>query len=83
VLGVIWSTTNDSFGYESHDWTEGHTRREVLSQLTSLWDPLGFLAPFVVRAKSIVQDIWKLNTGWDDKIPDELHARMAVLAGRG
>jgi hypothetical protein len=75
VLGVEWRTDGDYFGYQKHIWQAGETKREILSQLTSLWDPLGFLAPFIIRAKLIVQELWKLSTGWDDKVPIELYEK--------
>ena len=38
----------------------------------SIYDPFVFLAPFVLKAKLILQELCKLHLGWDDKIPDEL-----------
>ena len=38
----------------------------------SIYDPFVFLAPFVLKAKLILQELCKLQLGWDDKIPDEL-----------
>ncbi len=72
VLGLVWKVGGDYFGYESMNLKAGKTKREILSQLTSLWDPLGFLAPFVVRAKLIVQELWKLSSGWDEEVPNGL-----------
>jgi hypothetical protein len=78
VLGVVWRTDGDYFGYENHTWQVGRTKRLILSQLTSLWDPLGFLAPFVVRAKLIVQELWKLKTCWDEEVPEELYHKWLL-----
>jgi hypothetical protein len=71
VLGVVWKVEEDSFSYEQPDWTTGNTKRQILSQLTSLWDPMGFLSPFVVRAKILVQELWKLKTAWDERVPSD------------
>nr|CAI5854253.1 unnamed protein product [Callosobruchus analis] len=44
------------------------TKRSVL-----VFDPLGILAPIVVKAKIILQNIWKLYLGWDESLPLSLH----------
>ncbi|XP_040075679.1 uncharacterized protein LOC120847841 [Ixodes scapularis] len=77
VLGVTWEPKEDSlmFSPEHVMATARHqenTKRFVLQTTARLYDPLGFLAPFVVRAKILFQEIWKLNLDWDDVLPDHL-----------
>ena len=36
-----------------------------------MYDPLGLVAPFILPAKIILQDLCKKKLGWDDKIPEE------------
>ena len=48
-----------------------NARRNVISATASIFDPIGFLAPFIVRAKIFLQSLWKLRQGWDEKIPEE------------
>ena len=45
------------------------TKRTVLSQMSSLFDPLGLLGPAVVRAKIIMQALWKCQLEWDTPLP--------------
>ncbi|PIK54008.1 hypothetical protein BSL78_09093 [Apostichopus japonicus] len=47
-----------------------HTRRGLLSVVCSLFDPLGFVAPFVLPAKMLLQDICRKGLGWDEPIDD-------------
>ena len=47
-------------------------KREVLSAISTLFDPLQFLSPFTVRAKILMQDIWTAGLDWDDPIPRTL-----------
>eukprot|EP00794_Sanderia_malayensis_P010465 gene10465-11562_t len=35
-----------------------------------------FLAPFIIRAKVIMQDVWCTGVDWDDDLDDELKAKM-------
>ena len=38
---------------------------------SSIFDPLGFLAPFVLNAKEIMQDLCRIRLEWDEEISDE------------
>ena len=45
------------------------TKRAACSLAPRLFDPLGFLEPFLIRAKIMMQELWTLKLGWDDVIP--------------
>lgn len=47
------------------------TKRQVLSIICKIYDPLGFVAPIVVTAKLFMQKLWKLKLNWDDILPDD------------
>ena len=49
------------------------TKRNILSEIAKLFDPLGLLGPIIVRAKIIMQRLWQLQLGWDQSLPLELH----------
>ena len=44
------------------------TKRGILSTISSLFNPLGFLSPFMLPTKVLIQDLWKEKVGWDDEI---------------
>ena len=67
TLGVQWDVEK-----EPH---QPSTKRGILSAVSSLYDPMGFVCPVVLEAKKILQRLWKLNLGWDDEIPEELQSR--------
>ena len=72
ALGVFWDTNSDCFVYEVVKRNIADTRRKMLSLIASLFDPIGFLAPFLVRAKILLQQVWQCGIGWDDVIPSKL-----------
>lgn len=53
------------------------TKRKVMSQCHTIYDPLGCLAPFIVELKFCLGKLWRYRTseghdlGWDDEIPEE------------
>jgi hypothetical protein len=46
--------------------------REVTSLLvTSLFDPLAFIAPYVMKAKLLIQMLCRKGVGWDDPLGED------------
>ena len=39
--------------------------------ISGLYDPLGFAVPFILPAKTLLQDLCRQDYGWDEEIPDE------------
>jgi hypothetical protein len=70
ALSVLWNVEADTFGYSISLKDKPLTRRGILSVVSSVYDPLGFAAPFILLAKEILQDLCRMNIGWDDPIPD-------------
>ena len=52
------------------------TKCQILSQVNAIYDPLGLLSPFTVRAKIMLCKLWALHSelGRDDPIPEVLRA---------
>ena len=76
ALGVQWCTELDTFGFNIGIKPRAPTRRGILSMASTVFDPLGFLAPFILTARQILQDLCHIKLGWDDEIPSEYtHAR--------
>nr|XP_041630604.1 uncharacterized protein LOC121502051 [Drosophila kikkawai] len=74
TLGVRWNATTDEFYFVPTEVTiqANYSKRDVLSQIAKLFDPAGWLSPFVVQAKILMQDIWLASVEWDEFLPAEL-----------
>ncbi|XP_075162833.1 uncharacterized protein LOC142235462 [Haematobia irritans] len=70
TLGIRWNAKTDSFYFVSEKLKnkETFTKREVLSIIARLFDPLGWLSPVIVTAKILMQQLWLDKTGWDDSL---------------
>ncbi|KAK7877121.1 hypothetical protein WMY93_032173 [Mugilogobius chulae] len=66
ALGVQWCVQSDSFKFKITLKNRPLTRRGILSVISSVYDPLGFLAPIILTAKKFVQDLCRRRLGWDD-----------------
>lgn len=74
TLGVTWKSENDlfTFNIQPPEIKEITTKREVLSAISTLFDPLQFLSPFTVRAKILMQNLWTAGLDWDSPLPKNL-----------
>ncbi|XP_076037500.1 uncharacterized protein LOC143022959 [Oratosquilla oratoria] len=73
VLGIKWDVENDCFFFVSKGvQTQNVTRRVMLSQLASTYDPLGLVLPIIVPAKILFQEATRLKMSWDENIPISL-----------
>lgn len=74
VLGLRWLPKEDDFVYivnpieSSQEWT----KRKILSEIGKLYDPSGFIAPIIIRAKIFIQTLWQSGVDWDEKISEQL-----------
>ena len=50
------------------------TKRNALKTTASIYDPFGFLTPFVERAKTLMQEAWMKAIGWNEELPYHLKA---------
>ncbi|XP_061396698.1 uncharacterized protein LOC133332313, partial [Musca vetustissima] len=69
-LGIRWNAQLDTFYFEVAPIAEKstYTKREVLSAIAKLFDPVGWLGPVIIVAKMVMQKVWLDNIGWDDSL---------------
>lgn len=81
VLGMWWCTTSDQFRYQLTKNPKNTeillcgrrpTKREVLRTIMMIFDPLGLLSHYLVYVKVLLQDVWRAQLDWDDKLEGEL-----------
>ena len=70
--GVLRYVENETLGFKVNLKEKPLTRKGVLSVLSSIYDLLGFGAPFLLKGKRIIQKLCQLNLKWDEDIPDEI-----------
>ena len=66
ALGGHWNITSDKFGSKIVINDRPATRRGILSIVSSVYDPLGFAAPFILKAELILQDLCCRALDWDE-----------------
>ncbi|XP_036146016.1 uncharacterized protein LOC118646671 [Monomorium pharaonis] len=73
TLGLNWCPKADMFQF-SMDFVKSpvSTKREVLSTISRLFDPLGMVGPILTRAKLIMQETWVSDLDWDEPLTNNL-----------
>ena len=72
TLGMKWDLKHDTFIFCCEPKSNTLTKRGVVSTMSSIFDPCGFIAPFTVRAKMLVQQLWSTGLGWDENLPEDM-----------
>ena len=83
-LGMSWTPKEDIFHYKSYkdlatEKPPKRTKRGISSVIPSIYDPVGFLQPFIIKGKLILQQTWMYKNkegkslDWDDKLPEEIN----------
>ncbi|XP_065203469.1 uncharacterized protein LOC135833627 [Planococcus citri] len=80
VLGLFWCPGNDTFMLKS-DVPEPKvaiTKRQMLSTISKVFDPLGLASPVTIRGKLMLKKLWKLGVAWDDTVPSDVEACFSL-----
>ena len=75
ALGVHWCVDKDILGFKINLKECSMTRRGILSTVSSIYDPLGLAAPFLLNIKQLLRELCIENKGWDDQINEEQQNR--------
>ena len=74
VLGVSYSFATDDFSIRIGEKAKhkATTRRQMLSLIASVFDPLGLVAPALLRGKILLQRATAAGIGWDEPVPEDI-----------
>ncbi|XP_068144891.1 uncharacterized protein [Drosophila tropicalis] len=81
ILGIPWNPGRDELLVNTPmiATKQAPSKRALLSDLSKVFDPLGFVAPTTVLLKLIFQECWFSAISWDDPIPETLRSRWQAI----
>ena len=81
VLGLVWDKHFDTLTVKLQEIECGTklTKRKVISDVSRIFDPLGFLGPVVIQSRIFIQKLWKNKFKWDTQLPDSLNVEWGSI----
>ena len=88
VLGLTWFVKEDCLAINSQIKDEHIvSKRTVLRQIASVYDPLGLYSPVTLRGKLFLQGLWNQKIAWDKHLSERdriqwygIHEDLKLLA---
>ena len=68
---MVWNIKSDTFGFKI-SLKDKPSTKSMLSELSSLYDPLGLASPFILKGRRIIQKLCQGNTGCNDTVSDDV-----------
>ena len=73
VLGYVYSPEKDKMYVKSCKYdTACTTKRQIVSAISSIYDPIGIINPTLVQAKLFLRKLCEEKYTWDEKLPSEV-----------
>src|ERR1044072_1228114 len=79
VLGYEYKLEDDTLHVSEVNYGNATTKRQVLSETSKLFDPLGFTLPLSIRGKLLMKAIWSANKEWDEELSGEMISEWEKL----
>ena len=74
ALGMSWNTLTDCFLFSVPPSvltvSDSETKRSLLSIASRVFDPMGLMTPFTIRAKVLFQELWQRDLQWEDRLDE-------------
>ena len=52
--------------------SDPNTKRSLLSIASRVFDPMGLITPFTIRAKMLFQELWQRGLQWEDRLEEDI-----------
>ncbi|XP_072400496.1 uncharacterized protein [Diabrotica undecimpunctata] len=77
TLGTQWDSKQDILRYKitTIPLDKIVTKRQILSIIAQIYDPLGLLSPVIIISKILIQHLWSIKLPWDDPVPENVHIK--------
>ncbi|GFV84848.1 integrase catalytic domain-containing protein [Trichonephila clavipes] len=74
VLGISWGIARDVFYFDIESMLSfiskrTDTKRVLLQVAGRIFNPLGIIAPYMIRLKILIQNVWEMGLLWDQEMP--------------
>jgi len=80
ILGLIWNPSEDVLQYKvlPYDNSALISKRKILSDIASIYDPLGLIGPVLTNAKLFLRMLFSKKYEWDSPLPEDIKNEWIV-----
>ena len=75
ALVIIWDPQKSMLRMTGITKNVALTKRVLLSFVSSIYDPVGLIAPVTLEPKLIIQYLWRRQIDWNVQLPGDLKLR--------
>ena len=75
ALGIHWNIEKDKLGFDVNFKDKPHTKRGMILMVSSIYDPLGLVSPFVLEGRQITQMLCLNQLVWDDPVDEDIQQK--------
>ena len=72
ALSVLWNTDKDIPCFNINIMDKPLTKRGLLAMLSSIYDPLGLVLPFLLKVRKTIQELCEDSFQWDHPISENI-----------
>ena len=87
VLGIAWNIDTDELIFDLQPILQEAehiqpTKRNIISVVSKIYDPMGLLSPVIIEFKILFQELCQAKIEWDDPLGESMRERWEnVLSG--
>ena len=78
MLGLVWDLNKDHLNVPLLKVSVPTTKRELLSCIASIYDPLGMAAPWVLEGRIVMQELCRNHFGWDSELDGVIRGKISI-----
>lgn len=84
ILGLFWNAKTDNLQFKiKNDYgiiqsKTIPTKRDILSDIAQIFDPLGLIGPVIICAKIILQMVWQERGEWDEPVSNNIQSEWLM-----
>ena len=77
AVAMHWDIKEDKLGFCINFKEKPSTKRGMLSMVSSIYDPLGLVSPFLLEGRCIIQMLCHNHSAWDDPVDEGIQEKWA------
>lgn len=75
ILGLRWDTICDNLNFVKKNESARVSKKQILPEISQIFDPLGLLGPVIIIAKILLQKLWLSKVSWDESLSVGMHSQ--------